>query len=269
MTLSRQLEIKSSRAGNAPMHWRGICEYQDLRIDFQNPDRVELAVQLLQTCLLAPSVPQGDDAVIWHLTLSGRIGALIAVYIMTFDRSELEMLHQCGSTDCAKMFETQLPLERLLEMARQAEQTPVLDIDIDDGETVRIRRPTGASQKQWRDRQYKNKNEAVQYMLSTLLTDDRTISNHQRTPLIQALEEHDPLVSFQLLSHCPLCGREMVIPVDLEALILGELRKAQTNLLKDVHIIASQYGWTEQEILSIPAGRRRSYIEQIQSGSMQ
>ncbi len=272
------MEIGSANAGVEAMRWRGFGDYDDLNIDFQNPDRVELVVQLLQNCqLVSPTQSdctqqnkqQQDGESIWRLTLSGRIGALIAVYISTFYQTELELLHVCSASSCAKTFTTSLPLERLLDMAKQAELTPELDVKLDEGHTIRIRRPTGMEQRQWQSRHYRSESEATNYMLSTLVQDDETISSKQWEILMDALEDQDPLVSFYLINHCPYCDHAMSIPVDLEALMLKKLKKAQYKLQHDVHVIASQYGWAEEDILSIPATRRQQYIELIKSGGVQ
>jgi len=285
MSGPRKFKIRSANADVEDMYWRGFGDYKDLQVDFQNPDRVELVVQLLQNCrLVSPTQPdrtqqymqqhtqqhtqQQDSESIWRLTLSGRIGALVAVYILTFNQTELEMLHVCSASSCAKTFTTSLPLERLLDMARQAEQDPELDIKLEKGHTIRIRRPTGLEQKQWQSQRYRSESEATNYMLSTLVQDDETISSSQWRILMDALEDQDPLVSFRLINHCPYCDHAMLIPVDLEALMLNELKKAQYKLHHDVHVIASQYGWVEEDILSIPATRRQQYIELIKSEGM-
>lgn len=75
------------------------------------------------------------------------------------------------------------------------------------------------------------------------------------------LESVDPLSSIQIAVSCGACGRTSSILLDPGALLWEELGAAMRDLLSDVHALASTYGWTEGEILSLSRERRAAYLE--------
>jgi hypothetical protein len=80
-----------------------------------------------------------------------------------------------------------------------------------------------------------------------------------------ALQEHDPLASFRLAVGCPACGQLHEHDVDLAALLLGRLAEMQWRLVDEVHTLARCYGWTEQQVLAVPARRRARYLALAES----
>lgn len=74
--------------------------------------------------------------------------------------------------------------------------------------------------------------------------------------------ELDPLSNIVLTSACPECGGTFHTSFPVEEFILNELVPTQ-QLDRDVHWLAFHYHWTEKEILSLPATRRKKYIELV------
>jgi hypothetical protein len=62
---------------------------------------------------------------------------------------------------------------------------------------------------------------------------------------------------------CTGCGREMVEPFDILDYLWRRLVAQAHRLLRDIHIIASAYGWTTAEILSLGAARRATHVAMI------
>jgi hypothetical protein len=56
---------------------------------------------------------------------------------------------------------------------------------------------------------------------------------------------------------CPDCATEWQATVDVPTLVLAELDAEGRRLLADVHVLARAYGWSEREIVALPAWRRR------------
>jgi len=84
--------------------------------------------------------------------------------------------------------------------------------------------------------------------------------------LADALAAADPLVHFTVACRCPACGAPNEVDVDLETIALATLLARQRTLLHDVHMLASNYGWTEPEVLAVPPARRARYIALIEDG---
>ena len=60
---------------------------------------------------------------------------------------------------------------------------------------------------------------------------------------------------------CAACGAAEHADLDIGRFLWAELRHAAVNLLRDVHDLASAYGWSERSILAMNARRRAVYLE--------
>ena len=60
---------------------------------------------------------------------------------------------------------------------------------------------------------------------------------------------------------CPACRETDYVNLDIGRFLWAEVRHAALSLLRDVHELASAYGWTEGTILEMSATRRASYLE--------
>lgn len=81
--------------------------------------------------------------------------------------------------------------------------------------------------------------------------------------LSQAMEQSDPLADIRFDLACPDCGREWSVALDILSWLWDELSREARGLLRDVHVIARAYGWSERSILALPPERRRAYIDMI------
>lgn len=77
------------------------------------------------------------------------------------------------------------------------------------------------------------------------------------------LEAAIPDVDLDLVLDCPACSTSIDAGVQLGAIVLAELRERSSHLLRDVHVLARTYHWSERDILSLSSGRRREYISMI------
>jgi hypothetical protein len=81
------------------------------------------------------------------------------------------------------------------------------------------------------------------------------------TALAAAFEAADPLGHIALDLACPACGAGTQPAVDLGALLWKEICDLARRLIGEVHALASAYGWSEADILALPATRRQRYLE--------
>jgi hypothetical protein len=81
--------------------------------------------------------------------------------------------------------------------------------------------------------------------------------------LSHAMLDADPQAEITLALNCPDCGHGWQILFDIAAFFWDEIAAQARQLLHEIDAIARAYGWSEQEILSLPARRRRSYLELI------
>lgn len=80
-----------------------------------------------------------------------------------------------------------------------------------------------------------------------------------------AMEALAPTLYGELEGTCPACGVTVRIPFDPQRYVLRELRAQAAFLYEEVHLLASHYKWSEQEILALPRLRRTRYAELIQA----
>lgn len=75
-----------------------------------------------------------------------------------------------------------------------------------------------------------------------------------------ALEEAAPEVAVSVQAACPACGASHEIDVNPYRILSNRLGG---GLLREIHILASTYHWSEAEILALPLHRRRRYLDLI------
>jgi len=82
---------------------------------------------------------------------------------------------------------------------------------------------------------------------------------HDLQLIDEALESASPDIADTASARCPGCGAETECSVD--PLLFAFPREA--DILSDVHLIASVYGWDHDSILRLPARHRAAYADMI------
>jgi hypothetical protein len=80
----------------------------------------------------------------------------------------------------------------------------------------------------------------------------------------QRLAMADPLAEPRLALRCPGCGIEWEETLDIVSFLWREIEARAKRLLFEIHALASAYGWTEKEILSLSEQRRTLYLAMVQ-----
>jgi hypothetical protein len=81
------------------------------------------------------------------------------------------------------------------------------------------------------------------------------------TALAERIAELDPGADVTFAVSCIDCGVPWQPALDMGGFLWRELSALARRLLHEVHVLASRYGWTEREILSLGARRRQAYLE--------
>ncbi|MFF4253262.1 hypothetical protein ACFY1L_18845 [Streptomyces sp. NPDC001663] len=79
--------------------------------------------------------------------------------------------------------------------------------------------------------------------------------------IAEAVEAADPGADLALNVACPECGEATRAELDIASYLWTELDAWARDVLLDVHLLATAYGWTEPEILALSPTRRRYYLE--------
>lgn len=77
------------------------------------------------------------------------------------------------------------------------------------------------------------------------------------------MAEADPGAWIELALACPGCGCEWRAPFDIVSFLWAELDACARRLVRDVHALASAYGWRESDVLALSAARRGAYLELV------
>jgi hypothetical protein len=82
--------------------------------------------------------------------------------------------------------------------------------------------------------------------------------------IIEAVEDRitqlDPQADVQLSLSCPACGHCWQSTFDIVSFLWTELGQWAARMLRDVHVLATAYGWSERDILALSPVRRRHYL---------
>ncbi|WP_419813173.1 hypothetical protein [Bacterioplanoides sp.] len=77
--------------------------------------------------------------------------------------------------------------------------------------------------------------------------------------IAEALESATPQLPQAMFTACPECGMEQYVGLNLYQL----QGASQSQLLREVHYLASHYHWHEADILALPRQRRHQYLSMI------
>ena len=79
--------------------------------------------------------------------------------------------------------------------------------------------------------------------------------------IAEAVEAADPGADLVIEVACPECGEATRAELDIASYLWTELDAWARDVLLDVHLLATAYGWSEPEILALSPTRRRYYLE--------
>ncbi|MFC7309599.1 hypothetical protein ACFQVC_35980 [Streptomyces monticola] len=79
--------------------------------------------------------------------------------------------------------------------------------------------------------------------------------------IAQAAQDADPAADVTLNINCPECDAATRAELDIASYLWTELDAWARDVLLDVHLLATAYGWSEPEILALSPLRRRYYLE--------
>jgi hypothetical protein len=93
--------------------------------------------------------------------------------------------------------------------------------------------------------------------------DSSDLSETDLVEVEQRMAKADPLAEIRLTLHCPACNHEWEETLDIANFLWTEIEGRAKRLLLEIHALATAYGWTEKEILSLSDHRRALYLEVV------
>jgi hypothetical protein len=101
-------------------------------------------------------------------------------------------------------------------------------------------------------------------LLSARLEGDPVAARSLPEEVVEAawerMSQADPLADIQLAMVCPSCGHSWKAPFDIVSFLWREIESLAARLMREVHTLASAYGWHERDILALSPVRRQFYL---------
>jgi hypothetical protein len=80
-----------------------------------------------------------------------------------------------------------------------------------------------------------------------------------------AMAKADPQAASTVALSCPACGEPWEADFDIGAFVWTEFDAWARRALAEVHLLASHYGWSERDILTMSPARRAQYVAMVRS----
>ncbi len=79
--------------------------------------------------------------------------------------------------------------------------------------------------------------------------------------VVERMARGDPQADVQLDLSCPECSHQWQATFDIMSFFWTEISAWASRILREVHTLASAYGWREADILALSPWRRQVYME--------
>lgn len=103
--------------------------------------------------------------------------------------------------------------------------------------------------------------DAAQRLLASVTGSDSDASD--RAAVAERLDTLAPLIDIDLSTECAECGAAQRARFDVQSFVMQRLLDERETVLREVHLLASGYGWSWQEIAGLPRSLRRSLVRQF------
>lgn len=217
------------------------------------------AVEMLRVC--GASQQDEDPAA---LALGARDLRLLALREQAFG-SEIDGIANCPQ--CGDPMEMQFSVDDVRLPARKEPET--LSVE-SEGYAVRFRLPTSQDllAVEFAGNEQEDGHRLLQCCVSDASWQGQAIAVNDLPEAVQdavaaSMAASDPQAEIELSLQCPSCGRSWREIFDIEAFFWNELQAWAIRMLRDIHQLASGYGWSEREILALTPLRRSIYLNLI------
>jgi len=217
--------------------------------------------------LLASACPETSSEALAELSIGQRDAALMTLREWSFGAG-VTAVAACPA--CAERVELSFDLADV-RVQTTDEPLDLLDLRI-DGYELRVRLPTSLDLMAVADAA--GAEDARRRLLSRCVVAARRAGravSASRLPsrVVAALAERmaaaDPQADVRVAVACPACEHRWLITFDILPFFWREIERWADRMLRDVHVLASAYGWDEAAILALDPYRRQRYLELVQA----
>lgn len=239
-------EISADAGSSLTIRLRPMTGADELSITSSDPSSVMRKLACLATDL------DGEPINLDDLTISQTDRLLAVIYNLLYgDCAECQV--NCRS--CGERFEFSLSLSDLIA-AQDAERPGPAEPDgawkIPDGRRVRAPRISDLEAA----------TDPASLLFRLVVSGDPAANPSAVTDF---LEKAAPVLSLDLDAGCPECGIDETVRFDLARYLTKRLIAERPFLIRETHLIASLYGWSYSDIMSLARADRRAYAGLIEA----
>jgi hypothetical protein len=208
--------------------------------------------------LLAAAYPELSRDELADLPIGERDARLLRLRILMFGGAA------AGTSECpqcGERVEFSLDTHTLADTGELAETAREVEVN---GTCVRFRLPTSRNLAD--AVAAPDQSRGVRRLIERCVIEPRLpeeLSDHVVEALSHAMAKVDPQAELIISLGCPNCGKHWELLFDIAPFFWNEIAALAQRLVYEIDALARAYGWTEREILSLPAQRRRTYLEML------
>jgi hypothetical protein len=253
-----QIQLKSRFMGQPWAYLRPLCGHDEACVSGTSPLE---ATQFLNRLLVNAAGSNVSPDQVKGLTI-GDCDRIFAALYLTYFGEQIESNLTCQI--CGESYEFRFALPQLLATldALEAEQVSGPDeagvYTLPDGRRFRL--PTAG------DRETViglDSARAMQVLLKSCVVEGDPFQDAEM--LQTAMEAVGAGLDVDLDAPCAHCGAPQTVQFDMQTFLLRALAFEKRYLTREVHRIASTYGWGFKEILALPREDRRTFVRLIEA----
>jgi hypothetical protein len=185
------------------------------------------------------------------------VGARDRMLLGLFEENFGNALNGTGTCDaCGATIELELDVQMLA--ARPAVEEAL--VVVIEGAPITLRLPTIADVLAAADCAAPSRRLAARCLGRT---NEATLDDDDVRRIGEALLAADPLLDPEIGVVCPECGAEQAFGLDVAGFLWERVEARARRLMGEIHLLARAYGWSEREILALPAARRAAYLAMV------
>jgi T4 bacteriophage base plate protein len=215
--------------------------------------------------ILAAACSEESTEELAELSIGSRDSRLLTLRELTFG-PELTSLTVCPA--CSEKLESSLNVADL-RISTPEPRNQLLHLELDDY-SIDFRLPnTGDLIEAGRssDLEQIQRELAKRCVNEIRRQDEKLTTEHLPSHVVELLAmkmtEADPQADTQLSLSCPVCGHSWQALFDIVSYFWSEIQAWAVRILREVHLLASAYGWREADILAMSPLRRHLYLGMV------
>ena len=207
--------------------------------------------------LLAAVFPERPVEQLASFTLGERDSALLSLRERLFG-ARIECLTRCDS--CGENIELDFGVDGIRAEAGRSDAIHEVEVD---GAVVSFRLPNSLDLRAIEA--MPDESTAQRALLARCVVGNTALplTDSLASAIDARMSEADAQAQVQLAIGCPACKRDFRAPFFVPPFLWSEIERWARAILRDVHVLASVYGWTEPEVLALGNARRRAYLEMV------